>query len=216
MGHDREDDEVIPPEPKSQGSGRAVVKRPDTAPATAPLKDPGGVINTALTGWQADRRAKSFRKLAGETRAKADYVNARGELAESYISAGRAVNKLNELPEILEHDKAVREAKRKEELAQAQRAAEYADIGRQATVEMRQAAIDLVKARKEGKIVELVGILPAEEPAKPAEMGDAILSQLQRELSEALSLGNDPDKLYEQIAARKAWLADNGRGEGAT
>ena len=211
-----DDDEVIPPEPKSQSSARAVVKRPDTAPATAPLKDPGGVFNSALTGWQADRRAKSYNKLANETRSKADYINARGELAESYINASKAVNKLNELPEILDHDKAVREAKRKEELAQAQRAAEYADIGRQATVEMRQAAIDLVKARKEGKIVELVGILPAEEPPKPAEVGDLILSQLQSELNEALSLGNDPDKLYEQIAVRMAWLAEKEKGEGAT
>jgi hypothetical protein len=108
------------------------------------------------------------------------------------------------------------EAKRKEELAQAQRAAEYADIGRQATVEMRQAVIDLVKARKEGKIVELLGILPAEEPAKPAPVGDVILSQLEFELREALKLGHDPDKIHEQIAARKTWLAEKGEGDGIT
>lgn len=75
------------------------------------------------------------------------------EKAETRLLAGRAEQMDTEVPEILKTEQKVRKADRKRDLAKAQRDAEYADIGRDATFQMRQHVIDLVKARKEEKML---------------------------------------------------------------
>lgn len=210
-------DNVIPPGEKLPNNSRELVKSSGAVAGILPLQDPGNdVLNQAWTGLQADLRARSFRKLATESRAKADYLDATGELAESYINANRSVSKLDELEDILKHDKLVRKENRREELAQARRAATYADIGRAATVKMKSRTIDLVNARKEGKIVEIMGGLPSTEPVKPADEGETILPALEAELEAALATGKDPDSLLAQIKERKAWLAEKEKSDSAT
>ncbi len=86
------------------------------------------------------------------------------EKAETRLLAGRATQMDAEVPEILKTEEKVRKANRKRELAQAQRDAEYVDIGRQATVEMRQHVIDLVKARKEEKMLNYLTRIAAPGP----------------------------------------------------
>jgi hypothetical protein len=204
--------EIIPPEKGLAKREGSVAARVDVTPATTPLRDAGGVVRSVITGWQAEQRARAYDKFARETRAKADYIDSRGELAESYINANRAADKLNELPEIIHHDRAMRQAQRREELAKAQRAAEYADIGKVATEQMREHTIDLVKARKEQKIVEAIGTVRPDEEEKEATVGqDPVLAALEQEIRELQADSEDHTELLAQRTARMEWLAKQGK-----
>ncbi len=119
------------------------------------------------------------------------------EEAETKLMHGRAKQQFAEVRQVLDSEREVRAAERKRDLAKAQRDAEYADIGRDATIQMRQHVIDLVKARKEEK---MIGYL-TRVVAAPREDDDGIESQ---------PLKTDPlEKLviwYNEGRARQTYL----------
>jgi hypothetical protein len=104
-----------------------------STPATMPTVRIGGPVNATLRRWQAEREAKTYRKMAEAERAQTEFVNARADLAHSLVATSRAVSELRELPVILEHDAQLRQAIRNRELADLQRVADEAMYGRDAT-----------------------------------------------------------------------------------
>jgi Xaa-Pro aminopeptidase len=201
--------EIIPPDHSLRDTGREVSNVSQSNSSVEALKDPRGVLESAKTGWQAKRQAKALNELAERERAQANYIRARGEVADSAITAARSIGELREINEIVQNDKMVRAEKRKEELKKAQRAAEYADIGLEATKAMRQHTIDLVKARKERNLMDAIGALPAdqEETSGPSEIDD-IAAALGRDIYNARAAGKEKDaeELEVQLKARMTWL----------
>ena len=102
-------------------------------PATMPIVRVGGPIGACFTRWHANRESTTYRALAESARAQSDFVNARSDLARSYLTAARAISELRELPDILEHDAKVRQALRDRELDTVEREAAEARYGFDAT-----------------------------------------------------------------------------------
>lgn len=119
-----------------QREAAAAVGRSEIAvstPANMPLVRIGGPINGTLQRWQAEREAKTYRAIAESTRAQTDFVNARADLARSFLVTARTIAELRELPVILEHDAQFRQALRDRDLAMVQREAVEARYGLDAT-----------------------------------------------------------------------------------
>src|SRR4051812_26768361 len=110
---------VMPSRELAAAAGRTEIAV--STPATMPLVRVGGPINATLMRWQAEREAKTYRALSESTRAQTDFVNARADLARSFLATARAVSELRELPLILEHDAQMRHAVRDRDLAVVQR-----------------------------------------------------------------------------------------------
>jgi hypothetical protein len=109
--------------PPTEKAGPLVKKEDSAGGALAPqgrmtIPDPGGVIGSRLTRFQADQQAKAFKSLAERTRAKADFVQAQGELADTYIDSTRRIARLEDLPDILALDRERRSHERQEERAE--------------------------------------------------------------------------------------------------
>jgi hypothetical protein len=129
--------QIIPPSRSSVPATRSGSK-PATDVRIARV-NPGGVISSTLMRWEAIRHERTFGALAGRTRAEADYFDAQSEAVDAYIRRGRAVCRLQELPEMLATDRARRRAERAEELrelghqhllAAKRRETERADVNR--------------------------------------------------------------------------------------
>jgi hypothetical protein len=143
---------VLAPRELSAASGRTEIAV--STPALTPLVKVGGPISATLMRWTAVREARTYRALAESTRAQTDFVNARGDLAQSLLATARMVAELRELPQVLEHDAQVRELRRDSELATAQREAAEARYGLDAT---RDEIADLrAKRRKKVAVNEKV------------------------------------------------------------
>lgn len=122
---------ILPAREAAAAAGRTDVAV--STPANMPVVRIGGPINGALMRWQAQREAKTYRALAEATRSQTDFVNARADLARTFLATARAVSELRELPVILEHDAQIRQTMRDRDLAVAQRELAEARYGLDAT-----------------------------------------------------------------------------------
>jgi hypothetical protein len=122
---------IVPSREAAVAAGRTEIAV--STPANMPMVRIGGPVNATLTRWQAEREARTYRALTESTRAQTDFVNARGDLARSFLATARAVSELRELPLILEHDAQLRQAFRDRDLATVQREAAEARYGLDAT-----------------------------------------------------------------------------------
>jgi hypothetical protein len=122
---------IVPSRELAAAAGRTEIAV--STPANMPLVRIGGPINATLTRWQAERESKTYRALSESTRAQTDFVNARADLARSFLATARAVSELRELPVTLEHDAQMRQALRDRDLATVQREAAEARYGLDAT-----------------------------------------------------------------------------------
>ena len=206
----KDEDEILPPR-------KAVTIRPEerSLRVMEPLKNPRGVVSSALSGWQADRRARTNRKLAEFERAQAEYIRARGELGEAVLHTARTVAKLNELPDILEHDAEVRRLQRSRELAEAERAALEARYGREAVEKFKPMNFELGVARKRAQQAEYGDITPPTPSA--AEVEPTVLERLVQATRAAVELrnekladGEDVQELNEKLKHALKLLAEAG------
>src|SRR5262245_61479238 len=118
--------EIIPPS-RSQVPAR----RENSGVAVSPSRvDPGGVVSSTLMRWTADRHTRTLTSVAARTRAEADLFEAQSGALESYIKRQRVVGRLQELPEIIATDRALRRAERAEELRAAQHRHEIVEARR--------------------------------------------------------------------------------------
>ena len=90
-------------------------------------------LTTPMTIWGARRQARYYGALTQATNAHSTYLQARAELAKSFIAAVRAANEVAELPEICESDTQVRRLQRERDYINARREVEEARYGLYAT-----------------------------------------------------------------------------------
>ena len=82
--------------------------------------NPGGIINSTITRWEANRHARTINALSNRVRAETELFDAQTQALGSYIKRQRAFQELQELPEILANDRECRRAERAERLRQYQ------------------------------------------------------------------------------------------------
>jgi hypothetical protein len=128
--------EILPP---SRGAlarrdGNAVVASP-------PRVNPGGMIESTLTRWEANRHARTLGALSARTRAEGDLFDAQTQAMSSYVKRQEAAFRLQELPEVLGNDRARRRIERAEELRRVQHQHEVAEINRQTEIARIEAVL---------------------------------------------------------------------------
>ena len=133
--------DIIPP-------SRVPTRRSDAAlvPTAPPRVNPGGPVSSTLTRWEANRHSRAISAIAERTRAEAGLFDAQTQALESYVKRQRAGARMQELPEIIANDRAIRWSERAEQLRQAQHQHELAETRRQ--TELTNADRVLVDARQ--------------------------------------------------------------------
>ncbi len=118
--------EIIPP------SRSRLPARQDGAflPAEPPRINPGGLVSSTLTRWEANRHARVLGALTERTKAQAGLFDAQSQALESYVKRQRAGARVQELPEMIATDRAKRRAERADELRNAQHQYELAETRR--------------------------------------------------------------------------------------
>ena len=135
--------EIIPPSRLPANTGHGAGRELSSYVAR---ENPGGIISSTLTRWEAERHARVYGALAARTRAEADYFDAQSGAIESYIKRAKAGYRLAELPEILATDRARRRADRAEELREIQHQRDLAETRRR--TEMAHLQSTLVDAEQ--------------------------------------------------------------------
>lgn len=89
----------------------------ESAAVLAPSRiNPGGLVNSTLMRWEANRQARTLTAVAGRIRAESELFDAQCQALESYGKRQRAAARIEELPEIIAADRARRRAERAEEV----------------------------------------------------------------------------------------------------
>jgi hypothetical protein len=134
--------EILPP-----SRGAVPARRDNSAVVVSPPRvNPGGVIESILTRWEANRHARTIGAVAVRTRAETDLFEAQTQALNSYVKRQQAGYRLQELPEILNNDRARRRIERAEELRQVQHQFEVAEMHRQ--TEIARVEVVLVDAQQ--------------------------------------------------------------------
>jgi hypothetical protein len=133
--------EILPP-----SRGGVPARREYNGVVSPPRANPGGMIESTLTRWEANRHARTIGAVAARTRAEADLFEAQTQAVNSYAKRQEAAFRLQELPEILGNDRARRRIERAEELRQVQHRHEVAEMHRQ--TEIARVAAVLVDAQQ--------------------------------------------------------------------
>ncbi len=133
--------EIIPP-------SRLPARRADTmaVPTAPPRMNPGGLVSSTLVRWEANRHSRAITAIAERTRAEASLFDAQTQALESYAKRQRAGARVQELPEIIANDRAIRRAERVEDLRQVRHQHELAEARRQS--ELAHADRVLLDARQ--------------------------------------------------------------------
>jgi hypothetical protein len=135
--------EIIPP---SRG-GLPTVRNEDRGVTVTPLRiNPGGIIESTLTRWEANRHGRTIGAIAARTRAESDLFDAQTQALASYCKRQEAAFRLQELPEVLANDLARRRVERSEELRRVQHQHDLAETRRM--TELAQAQVILVDAQQ--------------------------------------------------------------------
>jgi hypothetical protein len=228
--NDSKDGEIIPPQVPMRATGGAI-QRVDNMPSG----NPDGVIGSAVTRFVAGLRRKANSALAADANARADYFDAVGRAAKSYIGMNQAINEVGELDEILaldrkeratergereeeiEHRKAVAEQRRKQELTEAQRGAFNSEQGYQNQQRLKQLNLETWEKRKEVEHLDattLAARLRGETEPDKRKRGGGLLSELQsqadfleKEILESLADGKDTESDLMVLAELKAFIA---------
>ena len=106
-----------------------------------PRVNPGGIINSTLTRWEANRHTQTINAVANRVRAETELFGAQKQAVAAYIERERALQELRELPEILANDRGCRRAERAERLRQHQHASEMVELKRAAEIAYGQTAL---------------------------------------------------------------------------
>ena len=134
---DKRQVQIIPP-PRLPTEAHRMSDLPAICP---PRVNPGGIIDSTLTRWEANRHARTINAVSTRVRAETELFDAQTQALASYIKRQRAFQELQELPEILANDRECRHADRAERLRQHQHASEMAELKRATEIAYGQAAL---------------------------------------------------------------------------
>jgi hypothetical protein len=224
---DPKDGEIIPPgapslRPKGILSSRRAVDN-------MPTSNPNTVVGAAVTRLVAGLRRKANSALAADAHARADYFDAVGRAAKSYIGMNQAIGEIEELDDILaldkkeraasraeraqeiEHRKAVAEQRRKQELTEAQRGAFNAEQGYENQQRLKQLNLETWEKRKEAEQLDaatLAARLRGEAEPKKKKGGSGLLGELQAQADELEKTILEAEADGEDTAGNRMVLAE--------
>jgi hypothetical protein len=227
-GNDPKDGEIISPRVPMR-TKEGPVQRVDNMPSS----NPDGIVGSAVTRFVAGLRRKANNALAADAHARADYYDAVGRVAKSYIGMNQAINEVGELDEILaldrkeraaergereqeiEHRKAVADQRRKQELTEAQRGAFNAELGYENQQRLKQLNLETWEKRKEVEHLDAMALAARlRGETEPKKQGRGLLSELQaqadlleKEILELLADGKDTESDLMALAELKAFIA---------
>jgi hypothetical protein len=228
MSDERKKGEILPLE---RMPGRAVATQ---GVERMPGRNPDGVVDAAVTRFVAGLRRKANEALAGDARARADYFDAVGGVAKSYIGMNRALREVNELEEILaldreerafnreqerldiDHRKRLAEQRRKQELTEAERGAFTSEQGLENQKRLKELNLDIWQKRKQVEALDAEAVAAklrgAEEPEQRkkrtlVEKLGAEADELEKDILEAQADGKDPGGDLMALAELKALIA---------
>jgi hypothetical protein len=133
--------EIIPPR-----SGLPARRSNSLTVQSPPRVDPGGLVSSTLMRWEATRHSRAISAIAQRTRAEANLFDAQTQVLDSYVKRQRAAARVQELPEMIANDRAIRRTERAEELRQTRHQYEVSEVRRQ--TEIAHADRVLVDARQ--------------------------------------------------------------------
>lgn len=119
--------EILPP---LHSSTQLVRREPAAVSILPPRVDTGGIVQSTLTRWEANRQARAIDAMTRRTQSEVALADAQTRVLESYVKRQRAAYRVQELPEILSNDRAQRRVERANQLREAQHTYEIAEVRR--------------------------------------------------------------------------------------
>jgi hypothetical protein len=226
------DGEIIPPGAPSVRSNRGLSNRQSVD--NMPTGNPNTVVGAAVTRFVAGLRRKANNALAADAHARADYFDAVGRVAKSYVGMNQAIGEIGELDDILAldreertearaerrqdiaHRKAVAEQRRRQELTEAQRGAFNAERGYENQQRLKQLNLEIWEKRREAEQLDAAALTTrlrgdAEPAAK--KRGGGLVEELQtqaealeKDILEAMADGREMDADLMALAELKALI----------
>lgn len=197
MSNDARDGEIISPRvPSLRPDGDVSTRSVDAMPSG----NPSTVVGAAVTRFFAGLRRKANDALAADATARANYFDAVGRAAKSFIGMNQAISEVKELDAILaldkkeregervererelEHRKAVAEQRRKQELLEARRGAFNAEQGYRNQQRLKQLNLEIWEKRKEVEHLDattLAARLRGEADSGAKKGGGGLLGELE-------------------------------------
>jgi hypothetical protein len=144
------DDEVIPPR---RGLPAPSARQPPSPIGETRRVNTGGVVRSAMTGWQAKTQARALAQITERTRNETALLRAQAELAGAYETTALKANRLRKLPQILALDDAQFRAEQRAgydaiEERQAEREDQVAIKNHRRQREIEDAKAEVVEARR--------------------------------------------------------------------
>lgn len=130
--------EILPP----LRSSTQLVRRENAAVTIAPPRiHTGGIVESTLTRWEAERQTRAIDALTNRTRAEVALVATQTNLLDGHVARQRAAYRVQELPEILENDRAQRRVQRANDLRETQNHYEVSEARRLSELAHAEAAL---------------------------------------------------------------------------
>lgn len=184
-------------------------------------QNPGGIVSSALTRWEANRHARVFEAQTGKTRALTALYDAQTAAVDAYVRRESAAQRYRELPATLAHESARRQAERDDEIAEMHHRRELADMRRMS--ERARAESALVDAEQALRAQREYGYLSHELVWKQrqvevagVELDAAERRALLREAQNGSGRSSPltEDELIEQLYAKREELRADGLDTG--
>jgi hypothetical protein len=176
--------EILPPK------GALQVSRPQSAMVTVNVPSAnvsGGYITSALDRWRWERASRTTDALTKLNKSEAALFSAQTEAAEQFTKRRAALFRLQEQPEVLGHELAVRRVERADSFRQAQHTYEMNEMRRMSEVTHARTTLtrertELTDAEQQLRAQEDHGYLTYElaHKKKQIEFLDIELSQAER------------------------------------
>jgi multidrug efflux pump subunit AcrA (membrane-fusion protein) len=129
--------EIIPPRRPLSPTATPAAPVP-----VSPQINTGGIVTSTLVRWHAQSQERALTAISAASRAQADLYVAHTQALESYAKRQAAAARVEELPEIIATERAVRRAERAEELRQMQHNYDVAQMRRQTELARTEAVLE--------------------------------------------------------------------------
>jgi hypothetical protein len=215
--------------------------RTNSSAVAAPLtsermrrSNPSGVVDSAVTRFVAGLRQRANQALAADAHARADYFDAVGRVAKSFIGMNQALDEVRELEAILaldriersasreerkldiDHRRKLAENQRKQELVEAERGAFTSEQGLENQKRLKELNLEIWQKRKEAEQLDAESIAAklrgdgGPEKKKSRNLVEELQTQaekLEKEILEAEADGKDSGGDRMALAELRAMIA---------
>lgn len=185
---DPKDGEIISPKAVTRVAENAV-QRIDNMPQDYP----DGVVDSAVTAFVAGLRRRANSVLAANAHARADYFDAVGRVAKSYVGMNQALGEAGELDALLELDRKERAAARAEREKEITHGKTLAELRReQELIEAKRGVFNAKQGFENQKRVKKINLETWENRSKVEQLDlAALVARLRGETEPTKKQGSD-------------------------